>query len=112
MAICDALLDYYVPNHAQRERAHRDLAVKNVSGNAGLVIGLLSTPPADADAVATSAAGCDVDGGHSSDSGRAGGINGGEGGEEEGEEKRQGEAGGGGHQSSEPRDADDDVSCG
>lgn len=29
VAICDALLDYYLPNQVQRERAHRDLMARD-----------------------------------------------------------------------------------
>ncbi|CAM9668975.1 unnamed protein product [Ectocarpus sp. 4 AP-2014] len=43
VAICDALLDYYVPNQAQRERAHSDLMARD--GIEGSRLGLLNMPP-------------------------------------------------------------------
>lgn len=43
VAICDALLDYYLPNQAQRERAHRDLMARD--GIEGSRLGLLNMPP-------------------------------------------------------------------
>ncbi|CAM9876303.1 unnamed protein product, partial [Ectocarpus sp. 12 AP-2014] len=43
VAICDALLDYYLPNPAQRERAHSDLMARD--GIEGSRLGLLNMPP-------------------------------------------------------------------
>eukprot|EP00752_Nemacystus_decipiens_P005218 g4737.t1 len=42
VAICDALLDYYLPNQVQRERAHRDLMTRD--GLQESRLGLVKTP--------------------------------------------------------------------
>ena len=89
MAICDALLDYYLPNQAQRERAHRDLMARDgVSEERG---GLTMAPPTIAPAVGRIAI---------SSEGRDGGAEGSCTRADENERRQDGEA----------RDVDDDVS--
>lgn len=54
VAICDALLDYYLPNQVQRERAHRDLMARDdIEGSR---LGLLNMPPPNRTIFATAAA--------------------------------------------------------
>lgn len=107
MAICDALLDYYLPNQAQRERAHRDLMARDGLNESKL--GLIGMPPADSafvDAVVAGGAGCNV----GRPTGNDGNIN----------ERGEGTDGGGVRgiagcqrrgQDGEERDVDDDVRC-
>ena len=65
MAICDALLDYYLPNQAQRQRAHRDLMARDGVAE-GRGAALTMAPPTISPAggrVAVSSSGRGVDGG-------------------------------------------------
>lgn len=101
MAICDALLDYYLPNQVQRERAHRDLMARD--GLQESRLGLLKTPTSDGRVVAAVVAG--VGGGVSGAAGNnsggrdEAGVRGSEPGEGRGEKDGEG------------RDVDDDVSA-
>lgn len=88
-AICDALLDYYLPNQAQRERAHRDLLVRDGVKD-GSRLGL---PPVTVAAAVGSAS-------------KSGGINDRGGAESSGGSDREGAGG----QDGDGRDDDDDVS--
>lgn len=100
VAICDALLDYYLPNQAQRERAHRDLMVRDGLHESRL--GLMKTPAVDGTIVAAV-----VDGAESGVSAAAAANN--SGGRDEAGVR--GEAGDErGEKDGEGRDIDDDVS--
>lgn len=89
MAICDALLDYYLPNQAQRQHATRDLLTRDcVEEVVGISLGIAST-------TVTVAIGSAV-----SPGGENGEANGGGGGVD----------GEGSGQDGEGRDDDDDVS--
>lgn len=100
MAICDALLDYYLPNQAQRERAHRDLMARDGltdGGGVGLPVPL-TVAPAVSSTVGTAG-------------GRTGGReSGGGGGEGGGRDVNGIGESTGGVQGSEGRDDDDEVS--
>lgn len=100
MAICDALLDYYLPNQAQRERAHRDLMARD-----GLLeprLGLLKTPTPDSAIVAAVIAGA---GG-----GGSAAVDNNPGGRDEAGVRGSGTDDGRGEKDGEDRDVDDDVS--
>lgn len=106
MAICDALLDYYLPNQVQRERAHRDLMARDGIKESRLGLFKFSPTPQNDTVVAAA-----VTAGGGRPPADGGDINGGE--------RREGSAsnGGGGisgngreEQDGEGRDVDDDVS--
>lgn len=101
MAICDALLDYYLPNQAQRERAHRDLMARD--GLQESRVGFLKTSTPDDTIVAAVVSGAD---GRSStaaetNSGESGDVG----------ERGSGTGDGSGDKDGEERDVDDDVSA-
>lgn len=49
MAFCDALLDYYMPNQAQRDRAYRELLRRQYMGGGNVRLPA-RVPAADGDA--------------------------------------------------------------
>ncbi len=125
MAICDALLDYYLPNQVQRERAHRDLMARDGLKDSSR-LGLFKAPSrngalvAAAVAAAAAVAGPGL-GSSTAAAAAAAAANGDDG---TGGEKGGGEVGGGGggnngipgdgrggEQGGEARDVDDEVSA-
>ena len=123
MAICDALLDYYLPNQVQRERAHRDLMArdgikdsrlgmfKTPSQNGGMVAATVAATAAAATVagpgLGRSAAGVGAGDGAGAGAGGSGGAKGqvgvGGGGDDGMSSDERGEQGG------EARDVDDEV---
>lgn len=101
MAICDALLDYYLPNQVQRERAHRDLMARD--GLQGSRLGLVKTPTMDGTIIAAVVAGA---GG-----GVSAGVDNNSGGREEAGVRGSETGDGRGEKDGEGRDVDDDVSA-
>lgn len=105
VAICDALLDYYLPNQVQRERAHRDLMARDGIKESRLGLYKFNPTPQNDTAVAAAVA----DGGGRSPTG--GDNNNGERDEDTASSGGGGMAGNGREeQDEEGRDVDDDVS--
>lgn len=101
VAICDALLDYYLPNQVQRERAHRDLMTRD--GLQESRLGLTKTPTMNGAIVAAAV------------TGKAGGVSAAadnsSGGRDDAGVRGIGNGDGGGDKDGEGRDVDDDVSA-